>query len=128
MKSFTLVILALTFAACASKASAPATQTAGAAPASAGPACKNIEGQCDKSIQDAQVMKVVKGVCWRCHADKGIAGHDFPDIPTLRKAPVAYMVGSCQMPPDGNPLADKDRALLANWAACEQAEGEKSGD
>lgn len=127
MKRFTLAIFALVVAACASKAPAP-TQTAGATPASAGPACKNVEGQCDKSIQDAQVMKVVKGICWRCHADKGIAGHDFPDIAAVRKAPVAYMVGSCQMPPDGNPLAEKDRVMLTNWAACEQAEGEKSGD
>jgi cytochrome c553 len=127
VKRFTLAIFALVVAACASKAPAP-TQTAGGAPASAGPACKNVEGQCDKSIEDAQVMKVVKGVCWRCHADKGIAGHDFPDIAALRKAPVAYMVGSCQMPPDGNPLAEKDRVMLTNWASCEKAEGEKSGD
>ena len=126
MKRFTLAIFALVVAACASKAPAPAPQAAGGAPA--GAACKNVEGKCDKAIQDAQVMKVVKNVCWRCHADKGIAGHDFPDIAALRKAPVAYMVGSCQMPPDGNPLADADRVMLTNWAACEQAEGEKSGD
>lgn len=130
MKSFTLSIFVLAMAACGSPASAPAPQNPGAGtPPAAGAACKTIDKpQCDKSIQDAQVMKVVKNVCWRCHADKGIAGHDFPDIAALRKAPVAYMVGGCQMPPDGNPLAQQDRDLLVGWAACEKSEGENSGD
>ncbi|HET9623698.1 MAG TPA: hypothetical protein VFP84_20140 [Kofleriaceae bacterium] len=129
MKSFTLALLSLAFAAaCGSKSAAPAPQTAANAPASSGPACKNIEAKCDKSIADADVMKTVKTVCWRCHANKGIAGHDFPDIEAVKHAPVAYMVGSCQMPPDGNPLAQKDREMLTNWSACQQAEGEKAAE
>ena len=77
-----------------------------------------IEERCDRGVEDAAVLKLVKGRCWACHGTNGIAGHDFPDIAALRGAPVAEMVGTCQMPPDGAPLREPDRRLLVEWAAC----------
>jgi hypothetical protein len=82
--------------------------------------CVAIDAHCDPEIQDAAVLELVKGRCWGCHGTNGIAGHDFPDIATLRKAPVDYMIGSCQMPPDGAPLAEAARQLLVDWASCKQ--------
>jgi hypothetical protein len=80
--------------------------------------CVAITARCDRAIEDAAVLAVVKGRCLGCHGTNGIAGHDFPDIAALRSAPVDYMIGSCQMPPDGAPLAEVDRRLLVDWAAC----------
>ncbi len=81
--------------------------------------CVAVEEHCDRGIEDAAVWKLVKGRCLACHGTNGIAGHDFPDIDALRTAPVADMVGSCQMPPDGAPLRDADRRLLVEWASCQ---------
>jgi hypothetical protein len=82
--------------------------------------CVAIDAHCDPEIEDSAVLELVKGRCWGCHGSNGIAGHDFPDIAALRKAPVDYMVGSCQMPPDGAPLAEAARRLLIDWASCKQ--------
>jgi len=52
-------------------------------------------------------------------ACRGSANHDFLDVSALRAAPVADMLASCQMPPDGAPpLAEAERRALASWAAC----------
>jgi hypothetical protein len=75
---------------------------------------------CDAAIDDAKVFAFVRRHCWACHATDGIAGHDFPDLVALRAAPVVDMVGSCQMPPDGSPLGEADRAMLVDWASCKQ--------
>jgi hypothetical protein len=64
------------------------------------------------------VFALVRRRCWACHGTDGIANHDFPDLVALRRAPVAEMVGTCQMPPDGAPLQEPDRALLFDWASC----------
>jgi len=79
-----------------------------------------IEARCDPAIEDAAVMELVKGRCWACHQTNGIAGHDFPDLAAVRAAPVEYMIGSCQMPPDGAPLSEVDREMLVGWASCRQ--------
>jgi hypothetical protein len=82
--------------------------------------CVAIDARCDPEIQDAAVLELVKGRCWGCHATNGIAGHDFPDVVALRKAPIDYMIGSCQMPPDGAPLGEAQRRMLVDWASCKQ--------
>jgi hypothetical protein len=78
-----------------------------------------IDAGCDATIEDTTVMKLVTSRCWACHGSNGIAGHDFPDLAALRKAPVGDMIGSCQMPPDGAPLAEADRRMLVHWASCQ---------
>lgn len=71
------------------------------------------------TIDDATVTTLVTGRCGACHGSHGLAGHDFPGIAALRKAPVADMIASCQMPPDGAPLAEPERRLLVGWASCQ---------
>ena len=89
-------------------------------PAQPPPPCKTITARCDHAIDDAAVFKLVRHRCWACHATDGIAGHDFPDLAALRTAPVDEMIGTCQMPPDGAPLAEPDRQLLVEWATCKK--------
>jgi hypothetical protein len=80
--------------------------------------CIAITPRCDHVVDDAAVFTLVRHRCWACHAADGIAGHDFPDLDALRKAPVADMVGTCQMPPDGAPLPEPERTLLVDWSTC----------
>jgi hypothetical protein len=93
-------------------------------------ACAAIRPRCDREIADAAVVALVERRCLGCHDAGGIAGHDFTSIAALRAAPVAEMIGSCQMPPDGAPvLAESDRRTLVDWSGCEPepASGEAHG-
>ena len=76
--------------------------------------------QCDggEAVDDAQAMQIVEQRCWACHGAHGVAGHDFVDIPALRRAPIGEMIGTCQMPPDGSVLSDADRRTLLAWSEC----------
>ena len=82
--------------------------------------CATITPRCDHGIDDRAVMALVRHRCWACHAEDGIANHDFPDVAALRGAPVAEMVGTCQMPPDGSPLPETERQLLVEWSSCKE--------
>jgi hypothetical protein len=80
--------------------------------------CVAIAAVCDPAIDEARVAAIVEHRCMACHGPGGIAGHDFAaGIDALRGAPVAEMVGTCQMPPDG--AAEPERRALVGWAACQ---------
>jgi hypothetical protein len=82
-------------------------------------ACVTIAPACDPSIGDAAAIAIVHTRCFGCHDAGGIADHDLTSLAALRAAPIAQMVGTCQMPPDGEaPLAEPDRRALVAWAAC----------
>jgi hypothetical protein len=83
------------------------------------PPCATIAGHCDRTIDDIAVFELVQQRCWACHDRDGLAGHDFATVTALRAAPVAEMVGTCQMPPDGAPLPDADRRRLVDWSRCQ---------
>jgi hypothetical protein len=68
---------------------------------------------------DPTAFAFVQTHCWKCHAEHGIAEREFTTIPSLRAAPVAAMLGGCEMPPDGErALDDADRRMLIEWASC----------
>lgn len=104
-------LLAVGIAACG--APPPTAQ----APA-ARPACTPVAPRCEPSVDDRTALALVQTRCYGCHGTHGVAGHDFPSIDALRAAPVAEMVGTCQMPPDGAVLTATERIQLVTWAAC----------
>jgi hypothetical protein len=82
-------------------------------------ACAAIAPTCDPAISDRAALAVVGAHCRPCHDAGGVARHPLLDADTLRAAPVAELVGACQMPPDGAPALDDDeRRILITWAAC----------
>lgn len=82
-------------------------------------ACAAIAPTCSAAPDDATAFAFVQAHCWKCHAEHGIAEHEFTSVPSLRAAPVASMIGGCEMPPDGErPLDDADRRMLIEWASC----------
>jgi hypothetical protein len=82
-------------------------------------ACVAIAPTCDRAIGDTEAFAVVQHRCLGCHGEHGIAGHDFTAVSALPVAAIGEMIGSCQMPPDGEPaLAEPERRLLVAWAAC----------
>jgi len=82
--------------------------------------CAQIAARCDPAIGDHDARAIVEQRCFGCHAADGIAHHDLTTLDALRAAPIANMVGTCQMPPDGAPLAPFDeRTLLVAWSACQ---------
>lgn len=120
-------IAACALAACGNtQATAPAPATpASATPASVSPAparraCAAIAPACDGRIEDAAALALVGARCGACHGPHGAAGHDFTELAALRAAPVASMLGDCEMPPPPLVLSDADRALLLAWATCPQ--------
>jgi len=112
--------IAIVVAACSAPVPPPAPRAPSAAPRSRSRApCEQIVGQCDSSLDDNTVFALVQQRCWACHAHDGVANHDFATLAALRAAPVAEMVGTCQMPPDGAPLPDADRHRLVDWSRCQ---------
>lgn len=111
-----LALCALAWLAACGGTPAPAPTPVARAPARA--ACTPVAPRCDPSVGDQAVFALVQKRCHGCHGDHGIAGHDFPSIEALRKAPVADMVGTCQMPPDGAFLTPAERTQIVSWAAC----------
>ena len=83
------------------------------------PACAAIERTCDPGVTDDAAFALVRRRCWGCHGADGLANHDFTSLSALRAAPIAEMIGTCQMPPDGErPLEMAERRMLAGWASC----------
>ena len=83
------------------------------------PVCKPIAAACESAPDDATAFAFVQQHCWKCHAAGGIAEHEFTSVSSLRAAPIASMIGGCEMPPDGErPLDDAERAMLIAWASC----------
>jgi hypothetical protein len=75
--------------------------------------------KCDPAIEETAAVELVQRRCLGCHDRDGIANHDFTTLEALRRAPIAQMIGSCQMPPDGEaPLSEPERQLLVGWSAC----------
>ena len=82
-------------------------------------ACATLAPVCDATIEDASTIEIVHRRCFACHDAGGVANHDFTSLAALRAAPIAQMIGTCQMPPDGEPpLAEADRRALVAWSAC----------
>ena len=96
------------------------------APIARAPACTPIAAHCDHAVADDDARALVERRCFKCHGAGGLAHHDFTSLDALRGAPIANMVGTCQMPPDGEPaLAAADRALLVAWSACQVGDAGK---
>jgi hypothetical protein len=113
--------IAIVVAACSAPVPPPAPRAPSAAPRSRSRApCATITDSCDPSIADADAFAVVQKQCWACHEHDGIANHDFDTLAALKAAPVAEMVGTCQMPPDGAPLPEADRHRLVAWSRCQK--------
>jgi hypothetical protein len=85
-------------------------------PHHAAPVCERIVPS-GVHVDDAEAIAIVRRQCVPCHDAGGIAHHDFTTMAALRAAPVAEMIGTCQMPPDGQaPLSLAERRRLVEWS------------
>jgi len=107
------VVIALVVAACHQPAPMSRVETP---PQARARSCPAIAKTCDRSVTDAWVMAEVQTQCWGCHGKGGSAGHDLVDLAAVKAAPIADMVGSCEMPPNG--LSPEDRTKIVQWASC----------